>query len=89
MHKAPISVSPSSMFGALPGCSSFRLSGIDLCDLGATFGHPWAAFGHPWDPFSYLVLTLGRGPGVAPPEPQGAIAAAMRPAKYSKKMSEI
>ena len=51
----------------MPGCSSFWLSGTDLCDIGATFGHPWAAFGHPWGPFSYLVPTLGRGPGALGP----------------------
>ena len=51
----------------MPGCSSFWLSGNDLCDIGATFGHPWAAFGHPWSPFSYLVPTLGRGLGALDP----------------------
>ncbi len=51
----------------MPGCSSFWLSGFDLCDIGATFGHPWAAFGHPWGPFYYLVPTLGRGPGALGP----------------------
>ena len=44
-----------------------KAKGGGLCDLGATFGHPWATFGHPWGPFSYLVPTLGRGPGALGP----------------------
>ena len=44
-----------------------KAKGGGLCDLGATFGHPWAAFGHPWGPFSYLVPTLGRGLGALDP----------------------
>ena len=44
-----------------------RAKGCDLCDLGATFGHPWATFGYPWGPFSHLVPSLGRGPGALEP----------------------
>ncbi len=51
----------------MPGCPSFCWSGADLCDLGATFGHPWPTFGHPRDPFSYLFPTSGRGPGALGP----------------------
>ena len=47
--------------------TDLKAKGGDLCDLGATFGHPWTPFGHPWGPFSYLVPTLGRGPGTLGP----------------------
>jgi len=46
---------------------TYEGQGGDLCDLGATFGHPWIPFGHPWGPFSYLVPTLGREPGALEP----------------------
>ena len=49
------------------GSSDLKAKGDGLCDFGATFGHPWATFGHPWGPFSYLVPTLGRGPGALGP----------------------
>ena len=49
------------------GISDLKAKGDGLCDLGATFGHPWATFGHPWGPFSYLVHTLGRGLGALGP----------------------
>ena len=49
------------------GSSDLKAKGQGLCDLGTTFGHPWATFGYPWGPFSYLVPTLGRGLGALDP----------------------